>query len=136
MKGIADTGFIVAYANRRDRYFPWAYGLAKKLTAPLLTCEAVVAEAAYLLQDSALVLKFLKTELIRLDFEMPAHQKELSKLATKYADRSPDLADLCLIRMSELNPKLPIFTVDDDFTIYRRNGKEPIPVLMPPKTKL
>ena len=133
MKGIADTGFIVAYANRRDRYFPWAYSLAEKLSAPLLTCEAVVAEAAYLLQDSALILKFLKTELIKLDFEMPAHHEELTKLAIKYADRSPDLADLCLIRMSELNPKLPVFTVDDVFTIYRRNGKEAIPVLMPPK---
>jgi len=32
-----------------------------------------------------------------------------------------------------MNPKLPVFTVDDDFTIYRRNGKEAIPVLMPPK---
>lgn len=134
MRGIADTGFIVAYANRRDRYFPWAYGLAEKLSAPLLTCEAVVAEAAYLLRDSALVLKFLDTGLITLEFEIHSHHKELSKLADKYADRSPDLADLCLIRMSELNPKLPVFTVDDDFTVYRRNGKDPIPVMMPPKT--
>ena len=133
MRGIADTGFIVAFANRRDRYFRWAHGLAEKVSAPLLTCEAVVAEAAYLLRDSALVLKFLDTGLIKLDFEMPAHQQELSKLAKKYADRSPGLADLCLIRMSELNPKLPVLTVDEDFMVYRRNGKERIPVLMPPK---
>lgn len=30
MRGIADTGFIVAFANRRDRYFRWAHGLAKE----------------------------------------------------------------------------------------------------------
>ena len=133
MRGIADTGFIVAFANRRDMHFRWAHGLAEKVSSPLLTCEAVVAEAAYLLRDSALVLRFLETGLIKLDFEMPAHQQELSKLAIRYADRSPDLADLCLIRMSELNPKLPVLTVDEDFRIYRRNGKESIPVLMPPK---
>ena len=133
MKGIADTGFIVAFANRRDRHFRWAHALAEKVSSPLLTCEAVVAEAAYLLRDSSLVLKFLETGLIRLDFEIPAHQAELAKLAQKYADRSPDLADLCLIRMSELNPKLPVLTVDEDFTVYRRNGKETIPKLMPPK---
>jgi uncharacterized protein len=133
MRGIADTGFIVAFANRRDRYFRWAHGLAEKVSAPLLTCEAVVAEAAYLLRDSALVVRLLHTGLIKLDFEMPAHQQELSKLASRYADRSPDLADLCLIRMSELNSKLPVFTVDEDFLMYRRNGKERIPVLMPPK---
>jgi predicted nucleic acid-binding protein len=132
MRGIADTGFIVAFANRRDRYFPWAHGLAEKVSMPLLTCEAVVAEAAYLLSDSALVLRFLETGLIKLDFNLSDHQQELSKLAKRYADRSPDLADLCLIRMSELNPKMPILTVDQDFTVYRRNGKESIPDLMPP----
>jgi predicted nucleic acid-binding protein len=132
MRGIADTGFIVAFANRRDRYFPWAHGLAEKVSAPLLTCEAVVAEAAYLLRDSALVLRFLDTGLIKLAFEMAAHQDELTKLAKRYADRAPDLADLCLIRMSELNPKIPVLTVDQDFKVYRRNGRESIPVLMPP----
>lgn len=135
MRGIADTGFIVAFANRRDRYFRWAHGLAEKVSSPLLTCEAVVAEAAYLLGDSSLVLRFLETGLIKLDFEMTAHHEELSKLARKYADRSPDLADLCLIRMSELNPKLPVLTLNEAFTVYRRNGKESIPVLMPPKSR-
>lgn len=133
MKGIADTGFLVAFANRRDRYFPWAHGLAETVTSPLLTCEPVVAEAAYLLRNSALVLKFLETGLIKLDFEIAAHHDELAKLAERYADRAPDLADLCLIRMSELNPKIPILTVDQNFKVYRRNGKETIPVLMPPK---
>ena len=43
MKGIADTGFLVAFANRRDRYFPWACALAERVREPLLTCEAVLA---------------------------------------------------------------------------------------------
>ena len=54
-------------------------------------------------------------------------------MAKRYADRQPDLANLCLIRMSELNPQLPVITVDSDFLIYRRNPRETIPVIMPPE---
>jgi len=70
--------------------------------------------------------------LVRLAFEIENHRRELVGLAKRYADRKPDLADLCLIRMSELNPKLPAITVDGDFRIYRRNRNEVIPVIMPP----
>lgn len=131
MKGIADTGFLIAFANRRDLHFPWAYALAERLHDPLLTCEAVLAEAAYHLGDSGLVLRMLDTGLIRLAFDLESHRAELSELAARYADRNPGLADLCLIRMSELFPEHPILTVDGDFRIYRRNRREVIPVIMP-----
>lgn len=132
MTGIADTGFLVAFANRRDRHFPWAYSLAEHILAPLLTCEAVLAETAHHLKDSGLVLRMIETGLVRLAFDVEGHRAELAVLASRYADRKLDLADLCLIRMSELNPQLPIITVDGDFRIYRRNQRETIPVLMPP----
>jgi len=131
--GIADTGFLVAFAARRDQFFPWAHALAERLHEPLLTCEAVLAETAFHVQSSALVLRMLETGLVRLAFDMESHQPELASLAKRYADRAPDLADLCLIRMSELNPKHPIITVDGDFRVYRRNGRELIPVIMPPE---
>jgi len=132
VKGIADTGFLVAFASRRDLYFPWAHALAEKVHEPLLTCEAVLAETAFHLKNSALVLKLLETGLVRLAFDLEDHRPELAELANRYADRHPDLADLCLIRMSELNPKHPVITVDGDFTFYRRNRREVIPVVMPP----
>jgi len=56
MKGIADTGFLVAFANRRDRYHDWAVRLAAGVSEPLPTCEAVLAEAAFHLQKAAVVL--------------------------------------------------------------------------------
>lgn len=132
MIGIADTGFLVAFAARRDEFFPWAHALAERIHEPLLTCEAVLAETAYHLQDSALVLRMLDTGLVRLDFDIASHRSELARLAKRYADRAPDLADLCLIRMSELYPKHPVITVDGDFRVYRRNGREVIPLIMPP----
>jgi len=131
VKGIADTGFLVAFANRRDLHFPWAYAIAERLQDPLLTCEAVLAETAYLLKDSGLVLQMLDTGLVRLAFDLESHRAELAGLASRYADRNPDLADLCLIRMSELFPDHPILTVDGDFRVYRRNRRDSIPVIMP-----
>ncbi len=132
MRGLADTGFLVAFANRRDAFFPWAHALAENVHEPLLTCEAVLAETAFHLRDSALTLKLVETGLVRLAFDVESQRKELAALALRYADRQPDLADLCLIRMSELHPKLPVITVDGDFRVYRRNRRENIPVIMPP----
>ena len=74
----------------------------------------------------------METGLVRLAFDMESQRAELAELARRYADRQPDLADLCLIRMSELNPKLPMITADGDFRVYRRNRRESIPVVMPP----
>lgn len=132
MKAIADTGFLVAFANRRDRHFVWAYSLAQQIHEPLLTCEAVLAETAFHLSHSALVLGMLNTGLVRLAFDLESHRAELTKLLHRYADRQPDHADLCLIRMSELHPDHPVITVDGDFRIYRRSRRETIPLIMPP----
>ncbi len=64
---------------------------------------------------------------------MSAHLARLEELAARYADRSPDLADLCLIRMSELNPNFPVITTDlNDFRVYRRGRREAIPLIHPP----
>ena len=45
MKAIADTGFLVAFGNRNDQHHAWALEIAKRITEPLLTCDAVLAEA-------------------------------------------------------------------------------------------
>ena len=62
-----------------------------------------------------------------------AHLGHLHELASRYADRHADLADLCLIRMSELYPEHVIATVESDFRVYRRNKREAIPLLCPPR---
>jgi predicted nucleic acid-binding protein len=133
MKAIADTGFLVAFANARDLHHAWALDVAEQVTEPLLTCEPVLAEAAFHLADAGLVLEMISEELIRLDFVCNDHLAHLSALAKRYKDRKPDLADLCLIRMSELHPKHSIITVDEDFRVYRRNKREVIPMISPPR---
>ncbi len=133
MKGIADTGFLVAFRNRNDRYHAWAVELARNITEPLLTCESVLSETAFHLGSSESVLALVQDEMLRLAFDCSRHLERLSELARRYEERRPDLADLCLIRMSELYPRHAVITVDEaDFRIYRRNKREVIPTLCPP----
>ena len=134
MKGIADTGFLVAFANRNDQHHDWAVSVAARVTEPLLNCEAGLSETAFHLRNVFLVLAMVRDKLITLAFDCQDHLPQLVALASRYGDRQPDLADLCLIRMSELYPRHSVITVDyTDFRIYRRNKRESIPLVCPPR---
>jgi predicted nucleic acid-binding protein len=134
MIGIADTGFVVAFRNRTDRHHAWAADLAKKLTEPLLTCESVLSEASFHLNSVRSVLELVEDGLLRIAFDCSRHMDGVRELAKRYHDRHPDLADLCLVRMSELYPRHPVVTVDEsDFRVYRRNKREVIPIVCPPR---
>jgi predicted nucleic acid-binding protein len=133
MQAIADTGYLVALVRKDDQHHGWAMGLAGQFELPLLTCEAVLSEAAFHLESSAYVLAMLQRGAIRVAFDCASQLEALCDLARRYADRHPDLADLCLVRMSELYPRHMLITVDHDFRVYRRNKRESIPLLTPPK---
>ena len=132
MTGIADTGFLVAFLNRRDRHHDWAMRVAQDVDEPLVTCEAVLAETVFHVGSAEHVLALLREGLAQVDFDMKSSQNRLETLAKRYADRRPDLADLCLICLSERFPTRPVITLDGDFRIYRRHQREAIPILMPP----
>jgi len=124
----------VAFGNRKDYHHEWALGIAERVTEPLLTCEAVLAETAFHLGSSGLVMAMLQDGLVRSAFELSEHISRLADLAARYADRKPDLADLCLIRLSELHPRYPMITTDvNDFRVYRRGRREAIPLIHPPE---
>ncbi|MFY9741837.1 MAG: hypothetical protein WA252_11775 [Candidatus Sulfotelmatobacter sp.] len=134
MKGIADTGFVVAAGDRDDRHHDWAVNLARLVTEPLLTCEPVLAEAAFHLRSSSYVLSLVENGLLQVAFDCCENLTQLQSLAHRFADHNPDLADLCLIRMSELYPRHAVITVDEaDFRVYRRNKREAIPLICPPR---
>ena len=46
-------------------------------------------------------------------------------------DRPMSLADACLVRMAELYDEAAVLTLDSDFTIYRKNGGQVIPLIAP-----
>jgi predicted nucleic acid-binding protein len=69
---ICDTGPLVAYLNRRDPHHRWAVLLMSQVNAPLLTCDAVLTEAAYFLREDDLpvdpLFEMLERGALRLDF--------------------------------------------------------------------
>jgi len=133
MNGIADTGFLVAFLNRTDQHHAWAVEVARQVGEPLLTCDAVLAETAFHLENAAATLALVRHGLVMPSFSVLQEMPQLERLAKRYGDRRPDLADLCLIRLSELHPKHRVITVDvGDFRVYRRNQREAIPLLHPP----
>ncbi len=81
MKAIADTGLIVAFGNRSDRVHPWAVEIAKTITEPLLTCEAVLAEAAFHLRSVSYVLSLVEDGMLTIAFDLSKHRERLAQLA-------------------------------------------------------
>ena len=136
MNAIADTGFIVALVNSNDADHHWALDVAPNVSTPILTCESVLSEATFHLQSADFVLGMVESGFLEVAFDANQHIPALLALAGRYADQKPDFADLCLIRMSELFPHHTVLTTDkEDFRVYRRNKRDIIPVLCPPKSR-
>jgi predicted nucleic acid-binding protein len=134
MKGIADTGLIVALLNRDDRHHQWALEIARTVSEPLLTCDAVLSESGFQVGSIEWVLGLVGEGFLKIAFDLSRNLEQVVDLAQRYNDRAPDLADLCLIRMSEIHDSLPVLTVDEkDFRVYRRNGRDVIPIVCPPR---
>ena len=81
MKGIADTGFLVAFANRNDLYHSWAVSLARDVTEPLLTCEAVLAETAFQLHSVPLVFAMVTEGLVEIAFDCRSQLRACEEIA-------------------------------------------------------
>lgn len=136
---IVDTGPIVAFINGRDRYHGWAKGQWAEIRPPLLTCEAVVSEACFLVRRfagaEAVILELLQREILQIPFRLSDCVGQIVWLLKKYADIPMSLADACLVRMAESYEGSLVFTIDKDFTVYRKNKRARIPVILPPDLK-
>jgi predicted nucleic acid-binding protein len=134
---IVDTGPIVALLNRREHHHAWASKVLDSIEPPIFTCDAVLSEACFLLQDADggadAVMELVARGIIRCDFHVMAEVTALRALMKKFANVPMSLADACLVRMTELDPKSVILTLDSDFGIYRRNRRQVVPTISPRK---
>ena len=133
---ILDTGPLIALLNSRDPHHRWAREQWDMIEPPLQTCEAVVSEACFLARrlvhrGPERVLEFVRRGVLDLSFPLVDEIDPLVQLVKKYSDVPMSLADACLVRMSELHPASPVLTLDRDFSIYRRNRRQRIPLLSP-----
>jgi predicted nucleic acid-binding protein len=134
---IVDTGPLVAFLNRRDRHHAWAADQFGSLRPPLLTCEAVLSEAAYLVRDlpggPEAVLELVARGVVAPTFRLHDEITAVMSVIKRYGR---DLADACLVRMSELHSDCVVLTIDTEFRdVYRRHGRRAIPTRLPPVSR-
>lgn len=134
-KVIVDTGPIVAFLNKRDSYHNWARELFDRIEPPVYSCESVISEASFLLRSikggSDAVAEMMTRNLIVIDFSLSTEIHAVRKLMSKYSNIPMSLADACLVRMAELEKYSQVVTLDQDFNVYRRLGRQIVPVVMP-----
>jgi predicted nucleic acid-binding protein len=134
-KVIVDTGPLVALLTKQEEHHAWTQAQFDLIEAPLLTCEAVITEAMFVMRDRVRgreqILQLLKSGLVSLDFNLRLHVDEILSMVQRYNNVPMSLADACLVRMSELLPQSHVFTLDSDFHVYRKNTRHVIPTITP-----
>ena len=132
---LLDTGPLVSFLASGLEHHEWATGEWKELRPPLLTCEPVLTEAAFLLkrerQDSDALFALLDRGVLRIGLSVQEQQTDLRVLMRRYRNRPMSLADACLVRLSEMHAEVEVLTLDSGFRIYRRHGNRVIPLRMP-----
>jgi len=136
---IVDAGPLVAFLLESDSHHEWAVAQMARLPAPFLTCDAVLSEAYFLTRrlphGQERFFDLLESGLLVSDFPILRERNALRRLIQKYSDLPMSLADACLVRMAELHSRTSVFTVDSDFLIYRKNGRQAIPLIVPPQRR-
>jgi predicted nucleic acid-binding protein len=120
---LLDTGVIVALLDRSERLHEACAEAVHQLEAPLVTCEAVIAESCYLLRKitgaSEAVIENVAAGIFQIPFQLYNEAAGVRQILRKYRDRQIDLADACLIRLADEFGTGDILTLDGDFAVYR-----------------
>ena len=132
---IGDTSAIVALLRQNERHHEWASDIFRAAPKPILTCEAVISESCFLLGchrgGEKAVLDRIADGILKIEFSISTEVERVIRLMSKYSDLPMSFADACLVRMSESIPASAVFTLDSDFLIYRKLGKQEIPLILP-----
>lgn len=97
--------------------------------------QSVISEACFLLAQTrtggAPVLEMLARKAVSLPFRLEDYSRSIRLLMRKYADVPMSLADACLVRMAEVTLHSTVLTLDRDFKVYRKHGRQVIPLIIP-----
>lgn len=132
---LLDTGPWIALLVRNERHHAWAKTQFAGITPPLLTCEPVLTEtlflAARLANGREAVTAMVARGVVKLDFDLTKHFGQVSALMQRYSSVPMSLADACLVRMTEIHADAQVLTLDSDFKVYRRLGRQVVPTIAP-----
>ncbi len=131
---ILDTGAILAFLSRRDRFHMWAVAAFKKLPANLITCEAVLSELFFLLKSyppgAESVIQMLQGGSLKV-LSLNQELDSITNLMRKYSDVPMSFADACLVRIAELSTRGIVVTLDSNFKTYRLKKNQKVSLMMP-----
>ncbi|MBX9903206.1 MAG: PIN domain-containing protein [Burkholderiales bacterium] len=134
-RAIVDTGPLVALLSARDTHHQWARSSFATIAPPGITCEAVLAEAWHLLRGTArgqsALLELLAGGTLTIEFGLMAELAAVRRLVSRYKDQPMSLADACMVRLAEIYDEASVITLDRDFAVYRKNGRQVIPLISP-----
>lgn len=120
---LLDTGVIVALLDRDEQYHDACVAALSELTAPLVTCEAVIAESCFLLRSlrgaADRVLENVERGTFRIPIRLEGATHAIRALMRRYASVPMSLADACLVQLGDTLDTGRILTLDGDFNIYR-----------------
>ena len=134
---VVDTGPIVALLDTDEAHHDWARSQFAALGPPLLTCEAVLSEASFLLHragaDPSLPVTLVERGALRVERPITSEADALAvgRLIRRYRSVPMSFADACLVRIVECTDNASIMTLDSDFRVYRQAGRRVIPLLIP-----
>jgi predicted nucleic acid-binding protein len=124
---LIDTAPLVALLVGDDRHHDWAIEQSKHAPATVLTCDAVISEALFLLKREAYdtddLFALVEVGFLRSEFDFHAEYRHVRDLMRRYRSRPMAFADACLVR-AELNPDAVVWTLDKDFQFYRKRGRQ------------
>ncbi len=127
---LLDTGPLVALLSKNDVNHDRARRIFAECMPPFRSCEAVIAEACFLMRKvhpaaPADVVALGARGVYSMAIAAHEHWSNIEVLLKKYANRPISMADACLIRCAEIHQEARILTFDADFTVYRwaRNRK-------------
>ncbi|OGA03807.1 MAG: hypothetical protein A3H35_11570 [Betaproteobacteria bacterium RIFCSPLOWO2_02_FULL_62_17] len=113
----------------------WVMAQISRLRPPLLTCEAVLSEAAFLLAragaNPGVVPQLVERGFITVAKLFDEDASAVTTLMIRYRNVPMSLADACLLRLVERTRNATLFTLDSDFRIYRQKGRRVVPLLSP-----
>ena len=135
-KVLVDMGPLVALLNRRDRDHLWCASQLGSLSDPLVTCDAVLSEAFFLLKRSTdggekQLAEMIRRGLLQSQFEFSQNQGRVLDLMKKYHDLPTSFADVCLVVMAESFPGAKVWTLDRNFRVYRMADRRVVPLIFP-----
>lgn len=132
---LVDTGFLVALYDKREPMHSECLRIYQDCLAQLVTCEAVLSEAFYLLRNvhGAIqgVLQSVQESILQIPFTLSESASAVADLMDKYRDTPADFADACLIQLANELDTGDILTLDSDFKRYRWRRNRVFNLLVP-----